>query len=105
MGSIWQPPPVGNTAPPPPLGWLVVRRHNHPPELIQLVDIWGATPSWWRVRRRDRFSHDADGGAYLVPLWGDDDFGMQCIVFMVLIWETDASGPSCPPYMYVRVGA
>ena len=76
-------------------------RVNHPPELIQLVDIWGTTPTCWRVCRSDRFSDDADDGAYLVPLWGEDDFGMQCIVHMVLIWTTATLGPACPPYVYV----
>ena len=103
MGSSWRPPPVGDTAPPPPLGWLVVHSRNQPPELIQLVIIWGPTPRWWRVSRMHRFSHDADGGAYLLPMWEDDEFGMQRIVRMVLIWNTVSSGPSCPPYVCVCV--
>ena len=80
----------------------MVGRHNAPPEIIQLVDIWGAIPTMWRVRRVDRFSADAYNGAYLVPMWGVDDYGMDYVVNMLLIWDT-ASGASCPPYVYVRM--
>ena len=69
---------------------------NRPPELLQLVDIWGQTPRWWRTRGPHHFSGDATGLVYLVPIWGTDDVGMHCVVIMVLIWERSVSDPACP---------
>ena len=97
MGSVRSPPPaMGIYTSQPPRGWIVAGYPNRPPELLQLVDIWGQTPRWWRTRGPHHFSGDATGLVYLVPIWGTDDVGMHCVVIMVLIWERSVSDPACP---------
>ena len=39
--------------------------------------------------------------SFMTLTWEDDEFGMQRIVRMVLVWDTVSSGPSCPPYVCV----